>query len=103
MPTAEITDVVNRQRAALTRREADTLARLVRAYRPIVTRFEKDVARLSDEIAALIANGAEPSLGMLARLTRASNLLSQSRAELGHFASDTLGPLIESEHHTVIE
>jgi SPP1 gp7 family putative phage head morphogenesis protein len=87
---ANIYDVVDKQRAALLKREYDTVKRLVRAYEVAQLKVEKSIKLFQLKIENAQAAGLTPSLSWYYQEARLENILREIRGHLDEYAKDAV-------------
>ena len=86
----DIYDVVEKQRAALIKREYDTVKRIVRAYEVAEKQIERSIRTFQAKIAQAIATGAPTSPSWYYQEARLENILREIRLHLDEFSKDAL-------------
>ncbi len=88
---AQINDVIEQQRRRLRRREREAIRDLVNAYIDVERLLWQLILQLAEEI----ANDPSPTIGKVFRYRRYQALYRQVREQIGNYATNTVGPVVE--------
>lgn len=96
---AEIHDVIKTNNAALRKREEAAVRAIVDAYTDVEQRLVPHIDGLVKELEL----DPDPSVGKVFRLNRSQSLLRQVRAEMSHFATGKVGPIIDTARRDAVD
>ena len=91
-PTLTIQQMVEQYQAGVLAREADAMARLVESYGRVYTQLTAQADALIAEVAALRAQGQEPSRAQIRKMARYKSLMDQTARQLERY-----GAVVEDE------